>query len=733
MSGLIDAPVGWDNEVQLKPRLLALPVLAFWCANPFSASTPTFYDRKDYPLGGNALVIADTNRDGIPDLISTVDVFGVGVNVSVSFGNGDGTFRPGPLSPISLAFGPAWLLARDLNGDGKVDIVIPGGAYLARQREGVGVMLGNGDGTFQPLVYYPTTDKYVDSVTAGDFNNDGILDLAVQGDQGVWLFTGKGNGTFHAGTLIPVSGSGTSNMVASADFNGDGNLDLLATTDSGMAVLLGNGDGTFQSQINTTTRPGVIAIGDLNRDGLPDVAVTSASNEVFAYLGNGDGTFKTGIPSYLPAAAGLAIGDVNGDGILDLVNSLGYVALGKGNGTFKQPAYYPVFGFGISVKPETVALSQLRGNGRLDIVTISAGTFSVLLNQGKGIYLDGVTTQVAGSAGYGVIADFNLDGKLDLAVNNGSGVVVLFGTGKANRPFTIGPTTSIASGVIGPVAGDLNKDGIPDLLVEILNPPPAPGAVVTAYLGKGDGTFKPAASSTSVALAGNMALGDFNGDGKLDYALSSNFLALGNGDGTFQPPKPFASGTTSFTYIVAGDLNGDGRPDIVTVDQFGSSMYIFLNNGNGSFSETTISTQTFCYSPVLPAIADVNGDGSPDITLACVDGSAPIFLNNGQGSFTYNQTLKSPVLTNGALPVVGDLNGDGIPDIGLLESNTMCIYLGTGGGAFAAPTFGVGTGPAPGLPILANLHGQSSAAGTPDIVVPDSTGRVLTILNTTKP
>src|SRR5207245_8473993 len=112
---------------------------------------------------------------------------------------------------------------------------------------------------------------------------------------------------------------------------------------TGIAVLLGKGDGTFEPQINTTTRipVGGMAVGDLNRDGHPDVVVAAASsNYVFVYLGNGDGTFRKGTGTYLPGGAfGIAIGDVNQDGIPDLVNNLCYVALGKGDGTFRRPAY----------------------------------------------------------------------------------------------------------------------------------------------------------------------------------------------------------------------------------------------------------------------------------------------------------------------------------------------------------------------------------------------------------
>ena len=168
------------------------------------------------------------------------------------------------------------------------------------------------------------------------------------------------------------------------------------TTSTGFAVLLGNGDGTFQPPEYFITAVGglYIATGDLNSDGHPDLAVVVAnSNDVYVYLGSGAGGFSGPMFAYLPGQFGssnpIAVGDVNGDGIPDLVNGTGEVAVGRGNGTFRLPALHPVDnGFG----SYQVALTDLRHNGRTDIVVQDVDAVSVLLNEGKGQFEDGIWT-----------------------------------------------------------------------------------------------------------------------------------------------------------------------------------------------------------------------------------------------------------------------------------------------------------------------------------------------------
>ena len=426
-------------------------VLLFLLASRVIAATFTkpaqFVDRRDYGPGATKVRVVDVNRDKIPDLLE-INEFSNGA-VTTLLGNGNGLFHAGPISQIGLQ-GLAGLAALDLNGDGKVDLVVS--AFVSANLTGpagLGVSFGNGDGTFQPAVFYQINDPYVGDLLMGDFNGDGIPDAVIRGYNGLWLFTGQGGGVFNPGVMIPAPG-GVLGHIAAADFNGDGHLDLVATFDSntsGFVLLLGNGNGTFQAPVTFNIPPGGenhIAVGDLNHDGHPDIVLSPSGanvNYVNVLLNNGAGGFLKPIQANMNGAVPITIGDVNRDGIPDLVNSLGTVALGEGDGKFRPPVNYPVEN---SLSSYDVVLAELHRKGVLDIVAAQSQAVSVLLNYGNGKFEESEWLSVPGSRSCAAAADFNGDGRPDLAVPTSTGIVILLGTGKPGTPYTTGATIPLS-------------------------------------------------------------------------------------------------------------------------------------------------------------------------------------------------------------------------------------------------------------------------------------------------
>jgi hypothetical protein len=365
----------------------------------------TFKVGKTYNGGPDAssFFIASLNQDNKPDLVFTE----IG-RLAVVLGNGDGTF-PAELAQndINNADGEDVLAAPDVNNDHKADLILTGG------QTGGSVMLGNGDGSFKPQIPFP---RGCVATTFGDFNHDGNLDIAgPSGDgegNGVIVCLGKGDGTF--GDPVVYDQGIQHNFVLAGDFNNDGNLDLAASDQGGISILLGNGDGTFQNGIPTALNEAfpTFVLGDFNNDGNLDIAA-NVGTTVSVLPGKGTGKFSAPLVTSVVAGR-LYVGDMNNDGKLDLValenaNSVG-VWLGQGNGFFKNSSSTSVPG-----PPRQAVLGDFNLDGNLDVaVIVGPYRLAVMAGDGKGglkstLYLAGNDFDIA-------TADFNGDHRPDLVV-----------------------------------------------------------------------------------------------------------------------------------------------------------------------------------------------------------------------------------------------------------------------------------------------------------------------------
>jgi FG-GAP-like repeat/FG-GAP repeat len=335
---------------------------------------------------------------------------------------------------ITLGETPNSIVTADFNGDGKADLAVTEPCGTDTQcntyHGSVAILLGKGDGSFHAAPS-PAVDQYPGALAVGDFNGDGKPDIAVLTYVGatVVILLGNGDGTFTAAPLTPTVG-GNPNSIAAGDLNGDGKLDLVVSSYNTLSVLLGKGDGSFTAIAPPTvgSAPGGVFLVDLNRDGKLDLVLGNGTSPyVSILLGHGNGTFSAPTSPAAPTGP-LAVMDVNRDGKLDLVfsegNAPGFaqttisVLLGEGNGQFTGGPPSPVVDNGITGG----FLADLNGDGKLDYAATGGypnDVYEFFLGDGHGTFNLTTTFDVSNNgSGPAVAADFNADGRLDLATRN---------------------------------------------------------------------------------------------------------------------------------------------------------------------------------------------------------------------------------------------------------------------------------------------------------------------------
>ena len=689
------------------------------------------YD-ADTLFEGVSVVAADFNGDGKPDLAVSI----LNGSTGILLNNGDGTFGP----VVQTIPGLTVRAAADLRHDGKIDLIGTNGSNGTKAV----VALGNGDGTFQTPVDYDAGPNPFD-VIAADVDGDGKLDLVVKGiaqpgvsgGATVSILKGNGDGTFAAPITYstnldanPGATTGQAYGLAAADFNGDGKADIAFINADTVSILFGRGDGLLVDAADTPTGGNAqsVTVGDFNGDGKGDVAAVVGGN-VEVLPGDGDGTFQTAasVPAG-PGGFGIVAGDFTGHGNTDIIEG-SQLLVGHGDGTFGAPIDLglgdPVVGGEDNfLNPGTTVLADgdVTGDGKLDLVIANRDnadtqtTVSVLLGHGDGTFAKAWSLVVSGNAGSAPLADFNGDGKPDLVLGTDDGLLLLPGHGDG----TFGAATTIMPGFFSGVplfAGDFNGDGKLDLAAGVNG--------LTILLGHGDGTFGVSAAFDSTVFTSRLVMGDINGDGKPDFALlhtdhsgsaqTDITLLFGNGDGTFRIGETLSTGLENATSLAAGDFNGDGKIDLAAG---GTGVFLLLGNGDGTFQPGQD------YAPAGSSLqglgtliaADVNHDGRADLIAG---GTAdPTGANDATVQILPGQPggLARPrlYLFSGAASVLtADLNGDGRPDLVALMAGggPAAVLLNQGDGTFQSATYGLGGGAYNGL-----VAGDFTGDGKIDLV-----------------
>lgn len=718
--------------------ILLLTALSVLQVAPLAAQAdePTFTVRRPFGTGDdvtNSVAVGDVNGDGYLDLVA-----GNGGGQSyVYLNDGQGNFPVQSRRPfgtdsediMSVAIG-------DVNGDGYFDLV------AGNDPESVGaqsyVYLNDGQGNFPENARRPfgSATDHTRSLAIGDLNGDGYLDLVAGNGSDpqfenlahlsyIYLNDGQGNFPLEGRRSFSPNNKNVTS-VAVVDVDGDDQLDLVVGVWGNQSyVYLNEGQGDFSADYRHSFGTGAdntysLAVGDMDGDGHLDLIAGNLGGQSVVYLNDGQGNFpqekRRPFGTDVDNTASVAVGDMDGDGHLDLVvgnqAEQNYVYLNDGQGNFPYEQRRP-FGTGHD-NSVSVAIGDLNNDGHLDVANSDQGASLTVGGQNM-VYLNDGGGNFSISRAFGpsnlepnsvAVADVNSDGYLDLVVGHYLKQDYVYLNDREgnfpqelSRPFGTDPSATNRLAV-----GDLNNDGYLDLVV---------GHRLEqdyVYLNDGEGNFPQELSrpvGTGSGVTTGLAVGDLNNDGYLDLAVGDigyfddqgyfhngqNLVYLNDGQGNFPQTnsRPFGTGDAGTVAVAIGDVDGDGDLDLI-VGNAGAGMikylgqnYIYLNDGRGNFSQQTgrpFGPSNNATTSV--AAGDMNGDGAVDIVVGTSLQQNLVYLNDGQGNFS--QQYGRPFGTGGDYTsslATGDINSDGFLDI--VQGNYQgvgYIYLNDGQGNF---------------------------------------------------
>ncbi|MBB5058068.1 sugar lactone lactonase YvrE [Granulicella aggregans] len=673
-----------------------------------------------------AVSLADFNGDGIPDIASVIG--GPEAPLLIYLGKADGTYTQVASYPAITGYSIGPIVLGDFNGDGKLDMAVPDGDYNATQ---IFVLLGNGDGTFVKAATSPQLSSAPTQLAVGDFNGDGVDDLAVvaYGSNTINVFLGNGDGTFTAAASSPSTTS-QPNVVVAADFNGDGKVDLAYTDsyDDFITVLSGNGDGSFTgtSPFHCGSSGSPLVTADFNGDGKLDLAVAIAATNttgqsLTVLTGNGDATFTA---PQLGQAAGansvlqLLVGDFNADGLAD-VTSIGTtpssvtVYLGDGKGGFSSTSLQVPSNNTYVALP--IAVADVNGDGRTDILAGNAGPDSMAVYATQPTETaTASSTVILPTAGMHLV-DASYAGDTDYGASVSATTVLLGVPPVTKTALTIiaggSAVSSVANGTAVTLTATVTAGGSPVTSGQVKFCDASASECTDIHLlatsllssgGSASYKFVPGSGTHSYkAILVEAAFG-------ISSTSGTATLTVGAGKSPVYSDLVTVSvgGTSVGTYTLTGTVVGFGGPAAPTGDvSFIDTSFSNAVLGTAALGSATAGTgwQVSAAGPATQSFlrhevtGDFNSDGIPDLAVLSVDqygenATISIYRGLGDGTFAIGTPVSLPYASGGySTMLAGDFNADGNVDLAVLSfdfnttSSEVTTFLGNGHGIFTTP------------------------------------------------